>query len=103
MLASSGRLHHQPLVPILCQPHPPEKGKRHNLPAPWSFFLCLHPWRAAPIGPHLFPQYQIVFNPDQFPAFVPFLMMNRSGLTVLVHPQTGPSVRRPYLERDVDG
>lgn len=53
------------------------------------FPIRVHPWREAPIGPHLFPQYQIVFDPNQFPAFVPFLMMNRGGLTVLVHPQTG--------------
>ena len=30
MLASSGRLRLQPLAPIFCQQHPPEKGKRHN-------------------------------------------------------------------------
>jgi aromatic ring-cleaving dioxygenase len=53
------------------------------------FRVQVHPLRTAPIGPHLFPQYQIVFDTDQFPAFVPFLMMNRKGLTVLVHPQTG--------------
>ncbi len=54
-----------------------------------SFPVQVHPWREAPIGPHLFPQFQIVFDADQFPTFVPFLMMNRKGLTVLVHPQTG--------------
>ena len=34
-------------------------------------------------------QYQIVFDSDQFPTLVPFLMMNRTELTVLVHPQSG--------------
>jgi aromatic ring-cleaving dioxygenase len=48
-----------------------------------------HPLRDAPIGPHLSAQYQIVFNSDQFPWLVPFLMMNRMELTVLVHPQSG--------------
>jgi DOPA 4,5-dioxygenase len=54
-----------------------------------KFPVQVHPWREAPIGPHLFPQFQIVFDLGQFPTIVPFLMMNRNGLTVLVHPMTG--------------
>jgi aromatic ring-cleaving dioxygenase len=54
-----------------------------------GFPVQVHPWREGPIGPHLFPQFQIVFDLGQFPTFVPFLMMNRQGLTVLVHPMTG--------------
>jgi aromatic ring-cleaving dioxygenase len=53
------------------------------------FTVEAHPWRDAPIGPHFSAQYQIVFNSDQFSTLVPFLMMNRMELTVLVHPQTG--------------
>ena len=33
--------------------------------------------------------YQIQFTPDLFPTLVPFVMMNRHGLTVLLHPQSG--------------
>jgi DOPA 4,5-dioxygenase len=33
--------------------------------------------------------YQIAFPPDMLADFVPWLMLNRDGLTVLLHPETG--------------
>ena len=56
-----------------------------------KFTVRIGPWRDGPMGPHLFAQYQIAFGLDQFPALVPFLMMNRMGLTLLVHPLSGHS------------
>jgi len=34
----------------------------------------------------------VVFSPDQFGKVVPWLMLNREGLDVLVHPETGDNV-----------
>ena len=45
-----------------------------------------------PVGPHPCPSFQIAFEPSQFGAVVPWLMLNRDGLDVLVHPETGDDV-----------
>jgi DOPA 4,5-dioxygenase len=45
-------------------------------------------WHDARVGPHAQSMYQIAFLPDVFPALVPFLALNREGLSVLVHPNT---------------
>jgi len=46
-------------------------------------------WHDEPVGPHARAMYQIAFTPDLFAALVPFVMMNRMGLTVLLHPESG--------------
>ncbi|MSO70027.1 MAG: 4,5-dioxygenase [Alphaproteobacteria bacterium] len=44
------------------------------------------------VGPHPVPMYQVAFKPQQFAEIVPFLMLARQGLTILVHPETGDEV-----------
>jgi DOPA 4,5-dioxygenase len=55
------------------------------------FTARIGPLRDGPAGPHLFTQYSIAFDAEQFSTLVPFLMMNRMGLTLLVHPLSGRS------------
>lgn len=45
-------------------------------------------WRDEPVGPHPVPMYQAAFSAGEFPRIVPWLMLNRGSLSVLVHPQT---------------
>jgi DOPA 4,5-dioxygenase len=33
--------------------------------------------------------FQVAFTPDMLQAILPWLMVNRGGLVVLVHPETG--------------
>ena len=45
----------------------------------------------APQGPHPISQFNIIFEPPEFEKIVPWLMLNRDGLDVLVHPLTDSS------------
>jgi len=49
-------------------------------------------WHARPMGPHPKGMYQLTFDQDQFAAVVSWLMLNRDGLSILVHPMTGDEV-----------
>ena len=42
----------------------------------------------VPIGPHARAMYQVAFDVASFGKIVPWLMLNRQGLTVLVHTNT---------------
>ena len=54
-----------------------------------QFQVTMGRWRDSPVGPHPQAMYQIKFEADQFDRLVPWLMLNRQGLDVLVHPETG--------------
>jgi DOPA 4,5-dioxygenase len=49
-------------------------------------------WHDEPVGPHPVAMYQVAFDGDEFSGLVPWLTLNRDGLTVLVHPLTDDSV-----------
>ena len=46
-------------------------------------------WHDVPVGPHPRAMYQVAFAPALLPGLLPWLMLNRRGLDVLVHPETG--------------
>jgi aromatic ring-cleaving dioxygenase len=46
-------------------------------------------WHDKLVGPHTRPMYQVAFGRTIFPEIVPWLALNRDGLTILVHPESG--------------
>jgi DOPA 4,5-dioxygenase len=54
-----------------------------------GFAVELGRWHDGPVGPHPRGSYQVAFAPDQFATVVPWLALNRGGLDVFVHPDTG--------------
>jgi len=56
------------------------------------FAVELGRWHDEPVGPHPSSMYQVAFPVAEFPNLVPWLMLNREGLDVVVHPLTNDSV-----------
>ncbi len=53
-----------------------------------EFDVTVGRWHDAPVGPHPVSMYQVLFETDQFTKFVPWLSLNRKGLSILIHPGT---------------
>ena len=51
-------------------------------------------WHDELVGPHTQSMYQIAFPRPLLASFLPWLMLNRDGLTILLHPGTGD----PYTD-----
>lgn len=47
-----------------------------------------------PIGPHPLAMFEVnLFTPEQFGAFIPWLVINRGPLSALIHPNTDDELR----------
>ena len=66
-------------------------GKLRNL-IEGNFSVEMGRWRDAPVGPHPQPMYQVSFQPKLFGDLIPWLMLNRESLSILVHPNTEASI-----------
>ena len=53
------------------------------------FAVRLGRWHDVPVGPHTAAMYQVAFEPEELARLLPWLMLNRGPLAVLLHPETG--------------
>jgi aromatic ring-cleaving dioxygenase len=58
-----------------------------------NFAVTIGGFFDKPVGPHPIANLQLIFTPAEFANVVPWLMLNRGGLDVLIHPLTDDSVR----------
>lgn len=62
------------------------EGLKHH------FRVQLGRWHDQPIGPHPKAMYQVIFGLEEFGRIVPWLLLNREGVDILIHPETGDDV-----------
>ena len=57
------------------------------------FTLTVGRFFKRPVGPHLYWSCQLAFESDVFANIVPWLALNRDGLTIFIHPDTGDHLK----------
>jgi len=57
-----------------------------------SFAVEIGAFSGARVGPHPIPQFHMIFTKAQFDTVVPWMMLNREWLDILVHPLTDDMV-----------
>ena len=77
---------------IYYAPNSKESAARLRTAIAQNFHGRMGSWHDVPVGPHPAAMYQFVFPVEEFPRLVPWLMLNREGLTILVHPETDDAV-----------
>ena len=65
------------------------EGLRHTIIS--TFIVEPGAFSDEPRGPHPVSQFNVIFQTEEFQKIVPWLMLNREGLDVLIHPLTESS------------
>lgn len=54
-----------------------------------DFGVTMGRMHERPVGPHPMWSCQLAFPPEQFGELIPWLSLNRDGLIIFIHPETG--------------
>lgn len=73
--------------------HTIDKARQICLACSEKFGVTMGRVHERPVGPHPDWSCQLAFGPEKLGDVVGWLALNRDGLVVLVHPETGDSVK----------
>lgn len=66
---------------------------RDQIMTAWGNVIEMGRFHERPVGPHPQWSYQVAFTPDRLAAVLTWLTLNRAGLDVFMHPNTGDALR----------
>lgn len=70
-----------------------ERARRVCEEAGRTFGIAVGRMHDKPVGPHPRGSCQLAFAPGRFGEVIPWLVLNRSGLTVFAHAETGDALK----------
>jgi aromatic ring-cleaving dioxygenase len=70
-----------------------ERAQRLCEAAHTAFGVAVGRMHDKPVGPHPRGSCQLTVGTDQFASVLPWLMLNRGGLTIFAHAQTGDALK----------
>ncbi len=70
-----------------------EQAKRLCEKAKNLFSVTMGRVHERAVGPHLMWSCQLAFKPEMFGKIVPWLAINRDGLIIFTHPETGDVIK----------
>ncbi|MFQ5949807.1 MAG: DOPA 4,5-dioxygenase family protein [Nitrospiria bacterium] len=70
-----------------------EQARRLCEAAGKQFSVSVGHMHRKPVGPHPCWSCQLEFGPERFGEVIPWLALNREGLVVFIHPDTGDDLK----------
>lgn len=70
-----------------------EKARQLSEAARQAFGLLVGPLHDKPVGPHPRASCLLTLNAEQFSEVIPWLVVNRCGLTIFAHAITGDALK----------
>ena len=78
-------------IHVYCKPSEIAKAQvvRESMISELKVIEGTGPVRSGPVGPHPLPMFEGWFQPEGLNTVMPWILKNRQGLSVLIHPLSG--------------